>query len=82
MNKLRYRIVFNQARGMCMVVAETARSQSKGPGQGLAAMPAPGVMRLPALRRMALLIGIGFSGVLLGDGALAQIVADPNAPGQ
>ncbi|WP_431476634.1 ESPR domain-containing protein [Massilia eburnea] len=33
MNKLRYRIVFNKARGMLMAVGEDARSCCKGAGQ-------------------------------------------------
>ena len=31
MNKTRYRIVFNKARGCLMAVAETAIAQGKGP---------------------------------------------------
>jgi filamentous hemagglutinin len=81
MNKLRYRIVFNKTRGMCMAVPETARSHTQGPGQGAAGTSASGVMRMPRLRRMAFMLGVGLAGAAFADGALAQIVADPNAPG-
>jgi filamentous hemagglutinin len=82
MNKLRYRIVFNKARGMCMAVQETARSRTKGAGQGVADSSVPAAMRLPALRRMPFLLTIGLGGMILSGSALAQIVADPKAPGQ
>jgi filamentous hemagglutinin len=81
MNKLRYRIVFNKTRGMCMAVPETARSHTQGPGQGAAGSSASGVMRIPRLRRMAFMLGVGLAGAAFADGALAQVVADPNAPG-
>jgi filamentous hemagglutinin len=82
MNKLRYRVVFNKARGMCMAVQETARSRGKGAGQGVADSSVPAAMRLPALRRMPYLMAIGLAATILGSNALAQIVADPKAPGQ
>lgn len=82
MNKLCYRIVFNKTRGMCMVVQETARSRSKGPGMGVAGEAASNVMHVPALRRLALLVGVGLGGIALTSAAMAQIVADPHAPGQ
>jgi filamentous hemagglutinin len=82
MNKLRYRIVFNKTRGMCMAVPETARSGTKGAGQGVVDSSVPAAMRLPALSRMSLLLLIGLGGVTLAGNALAQIVADPKAPGQ
>jgi len=81
MNKLCYRLVFNQARGMLMAVQETARSQGKGPGETRAAAGMQG-MDGPPLRRLALLLGTAFGGALWCGAALAQIVADPNAPGQ
>lgn len=82
MNKLRYRIVFNKTRGMLMAVQETARSQGKGAGQsGALATSAPAAMALPALRRIVMMLGAPFGGLLVAGAALAQIVADPNAPG-
>ena len=82
MNKLRYRLVFNQARGMLMAVQETARSQGKGPGETGAPAGLPAMRGAPLLRRLALLLGTAFGGALWCGAALAQIVADPNAPGQ
>ena len=82
MNKLCYRIVFNKTRGMCMAVAETARSRTKAPGQGMVNSSMQGFMHVPALRRIALLIGTGLGGVVLAGGVSAQIVADPNSPGK
>lgn len=82
MNKLRYRLVFNQARGMLMAVQETARSQGKSPGETCAPAGMRGVSGPPLLRRLALLLGTAFGGALWCGAALAQIVADPNAPGQ
>ena len=63
MNKNLHRIVFNAARGIRMVVAETAKSATKAGGTA----PAVAATTLAA--------------VLAAPLALAQIVADPNAPG-
>jgi filamentous hemagglutinin len=82
MNKLCYRIVFNKTRGLCMAVAETTRTRTKAPGQGVVNGSTRGVMPVPALRRLALLIGMGLGGMTLADGTSAQIIADPNAPGK
>jgi len=82
MNKLCYRIVFNKTRGMCMAVAETARSRTKAPGQGMANSSMPGFMHVPALRRIALMIATGLGGLVLAGGVSAQVIADPNAPGK
>lgn len=85
MNKLRYRIVFNKTRGMCMAVAETARSQGKGAAQGAGGPAdgmAPATLRLPALRRLVVLLGVGLGSLSVGSVASAQVVADRAAPGQ
>jgi filamentous hemagglutinin len=82
MNKLRYRIIFNKTRGMCMAVQETARSRTKARGQGVIGSSVPGATGLPALRRLTFLLRIGLGGVVLCSSALAQIVADPKVPGQ
>ena len=66
MNKNLHRIIFNAARGVRMVVAETAKSASKASG----ATPALVGATLATL-----------AAVLASPLALAQIVADPNAPG-
>ncbi len=82
MNKLRYRIVFNKTRGMLMAVQETARSHGGGAGvTGKLDDTVPTAMALPALRRIALMLGAPFGGMLIAGAAFAQIVADPNAPG-
>jgi filamentous hemagglutinin len=78
MNKLLYRIIFNKARGMLMVVADIARS-----GQGKQArarriqQKASQICTLSALR-FALLSALGCVTVLP---AQAQIVANGQAPG-
>lgn len=83
MNKLRYRIVFNKTRGMLMVVQETARSHGRGAGvSGKLDSTVPPAMALPALRRVALMLGVPFGGMLIAGAAFAQMVADPNAPGK
>lgn len=82
MNKLCYRIVFNKARGICMAVQETARSRAKAPGQTAVGSSTVATRRMPALSRMAFMLGTGLGGMAFADVVLAQIVADPKAPGQ
>ncbi|KQV58086.1 filamentous hemagglutinin N-terminal domain-containing protein, partial [Duganella sp. Root336D2] len=83
MNKLRYRIVFNKARGMLMAVGESARSCGKGAGQTDALdSSAPAAIVHPALRRLTLLFGAAFGGFLWASHVQAQIIADPKAPSQ
>ncbi|MBB3121280.1 two-partner secretion domain-containing protein [Pseudoduganella violacea] len=82
MNKLRYRLIFNKHRGQFMVVHELTRSHGKSPGEGTPA----GELALeawpwPALRSLGLSLLAAF-GVLLCGSAMAQIIADPRAPGQ
>ncbi|UMR30295.1 hemagglutinin repeat-containing protein [Massilia sp. MB5] len=82
MNKLRYRLIFNKRRGQMVVVHELARSHGKSPGDGapadeLALKAGP----WPALRTLGLSMLAAF-GVLLCGSAVAQIIADPRAPGQ
>ncbi|MGA9618599.1 MAG: filamentous hemagglutinin N-terminal domain-containing protein [Serratia proteamaculans] len=76
MNKLLYRIIFNKARGMLMVVAEITRSCRAG------ACPSSRV-RTPKNALLATLSPISF-GVLLTfasvTSAQAAIIADKNAP--
>ncbi len=81
MNKHRYRIVFNQTRGMLMVVAESARRQGKAGESGGPGNNAPAHCAAFSLSALSL-------GVLLFTGAIswamplqAQIVADRTAPG-
>jgi len=84
MNKKRYRLVFNAARGMLVAVQESATGHGKGPqgnterrGQGTAFVP---VLWLTVLA--ASMVGLP---VLPGQSAHAQtlpIQVDRNAPGQ
>ncbi|MBJ7313765.1 filamentous hemagglutinin N-terminal domain-containing protein, partial [Rugamonas sp. CCM 8940] len=81
MNKLRYRIIFNQARGMCMAVQENARSCGKGEGAASSGAAPAGLAGGPATRRRAMALALlGAFG--LGGPAAAQIVADPTAAGR
>ncbi len=81
MNKHLYRIIFNKARGLLMVVAETLTSAGKASGTS----DAPGESSLPAtwapLRPACLSLLIAFGSIIsLTGGAQAQVVAAPGAP--
>lgn len=78
MNKHLYRIVFNKARGLLMVVAENVSSQGKAPGV-TASGKASGFSCLARLQpmRFSLLLALG----MVWLPAQAEIIADPNAPG-
>ena len=82
MNKLCYRVVFNQSRGLLMVVQERARSY--GSGAGPASTTAPDADGLGSrVRRMALTVASAFGATFVIAGlAAAQIVADPHAVGR
>ncbi|WP_431274444.1 filamentous hemagglutinin N-terminal domain-containing protein [Variovorax ureilyticus] len=69
MNKNLHRIVFNAARGIRMVVQETAKSTGKGASQ---ATTSSGANVAPA---MALVVALN------ATGAAAQIIGAPNVPG-
>ncbi len=78
MNKLLYRIIFNKARGMLMVVADIARSgQGKQPRARRIQQKASQICALSAML-FALLSALGCVTVLP---AQAQIVANGQAPG-
>ena len=86
-----YRIIFNRARGQCMVVAETTKSHVKGGGAesvcasrgGLASSLTPNWMHklrpitASVLSALLLVQSLAPAGL-----AHAQIVADPTAAGQ
>ncbi|EMM6516278.1 hemagglutinin repeat-containing protein [Enterobacter ludwigii] len=76
MNRLLYRIVFNKARGMLMVVAEIARACS-------GASPSSGIGHTHS-RRVSRVSAISFS-LWLASGVIqpvqAAIIADKSAPG-
>ncbi|AMP13302.1 hemagglutinin repeat-containing protein [Collimonas pratensis] len=74
MNKLAYRLIFSQRRGMLVAVAEHVSSQGKGAQSG----NAPGASTSPLMRLVHLTVAVAalFGGVTVVN---AQIVADPNA---
>ncbi|MCT4706081.1 hemagglutinin repeat-containing protein [Enterobacteriaceae bacterium H16N7] len=78
MNKHFYRIIFNQARGMMVVVAEITRSHRAG------VSPSPASVNKPAGKLLAALSPLTF-GILLSFAQIssvqAGIVADKSAPG-
>lgn len=78
MNKHRYRIVFNQARGILMAVAETASSHSGGRPMGNSPAKGGGSRHRACLRPLAFALGTAFG--LVAWPATAQIVANQNAP--
>nr|WP_024965370.1 hemagglutinin repeat-containing protein [Pantoea sp. IMH] len=77
MNRLLYRVVFNKARGMLMVVADIARARSGGsPSSGIGHTHRRLVCRLSAL---SLSLWLATGAVQRAD---ATIVADKSAPGK
>ncbi|WP_411378966.1 hemagglutinin repeat-containing protein [Pseudomonas sp. MPB26] len=78
MNKHLYRIVFNKARGLMMVVAENVKSACKAPGTMGAVSGAGSVVATFTPLRFALMVGMGW--VALVAPAQAQVVADGSAP--
>ncbi|WP_181007079.1 hemagglutinin repeat-containing protein [Pseudomonas syringae] len=81
MNKHLYRIVFNKARGLLMVVAENVASQVKAPGtRASRAAVAPGCVATLGALRFALMTAIGLVSLSAGPvWAAGTIVADPSA---
>ncbi|WP_371919154.1 hemagglutinin repeat-containing protein [Pseudomonas sp. GW460-R15] len=80
MNKHLYRIIFNKARGLLMVVAENVSSGSKSSGGSATGTTSGGgcVVRLTPLR-FALMAALGLI-MLDASSAQAAVVADPGAP--
>ncbi|AWH89046.1 filamentous hemagglutinin N-terminal domain-containing protein [Limnobaculum parvum] len=79
MNKNLYRVIFNRARGMLMVVPEiagthSAESSSSGRGQTFGQL-------IAGLSPLVLMTSIALGLVSISLPAQANIVADPNAPG-
>jgi filamentous hemagglutinin len=83
MNKHCYRIVFNKARGLLMAVAETVNNQGKTPGTGSGgtASTAWSKANFGAVRLLSIAVWSALGLVTWIDTAYAQIVVDPNAPG-
>lgn len=74
MNKHLYRIVFNRALGVLQVVAEIARTAG-------GARPAQAGATTAALRPVSFALWMALGYVMLAPDAAAQVVSDPNAPG-
>ncbi|WP_236433105.1 hemagglutinin repeat-containing protein [Pseudomonas syringae] len=81
MNKHLYRIVFNKARGLLMVVAENVASQVKAPGtRASRTAVAPGCTATLGPLRFALMTAIGLVSLsVVPAWAAGTIVADPSA---
>jgi filamentous hemagglutinin len=87
MNKNLYRIIFNKHRGQLMAVSETATAMGKaasGEGVAIGAATSAGVVgNLVATLRplcLSVLASLGMMMFTMGS-ASAQVIADPNAPG-
>lgn len=82
MNRLSYRIVFSTTRGQLVAVAECASSHSKGCGERAARkLQTREIQGLPSLMRAGLLCATALAAWLaVQPGALAQVIADTNAP--
>lgn len=80
MNKNRHRLVFNPARNQLMAVSEIAVSRSKAAGPSLSGLPSAAIVAALHPLAFRLLAALGMVAVL-GQPARAQIVADPDAPG-
>ncbi|SET03114.1 filamentous hemagglutinin N-terminal domain-containing protein, partial [Variovorax sp. OV084] len=78
MNRHLHRIVFNAARGMRMVVQETASSTGKGSSK---ATTVAGSALAGAAALAPVLIGAALAGMLATTSTHAQIVGAPNVPG-
>ncbi|RBA24165.1 hemagglutinin repeat-containing protein [Herminiimonas fonticola] len=84
MNKNLYRIVFNKARGILMVVAENVSAQGKGDADPVASIIAKQETDLHCLKMRQISFAAKLAAgvmALVMPLAHAQIVADPNAPG-
>jgi len=79
MNKKLHRIIFNAARGCRMVVADTAQRCRKA-ASGSTAVAALQWLATAGLAVVGALAAAGLLGIM-GNPANAQIIADPNAPG-
>lgn len=81
MNKHLYRIVFNKARGLLMVVAENVASQGKAPGTttGPVAGSAGTLAELGCLR-FAMMLALGLVALDAAPSWAAGVVADGRAP--
>ncbi|MEK0364400.1 two-partner secretion domain-containing protein [Pseudomonas sp. CBC3] len=79
MNKNLYRVVFNKARGLLMVVAENVSSQGKSPGASEGAVGTPCVAVIGGVR-FAIMAALGLVAVLSTPSWASGVVADSTAP--
>ncbi|TYP16521.1 hemagglutinin repeat-containing protein [Xenorhabdus doucetiae] len=78
MNKHCYRVIFNKARQMLMVVSELVSSQTAGQTRGgTSSRPSPAIR----VSLSPLIFGVSLALGLVSQGAQAGIVADNQAPG-
>ncbi|MGY1490513.1 two-partner secretion domain-containing protein [Methylobacillus pratensis] len=81
MNKHRYRLIFNRARGLMMAVAENIPARNSAPAtQTGATRPMDNITLagIPLLR-LSLMLILG-AAILIPTAAQADIIADPSAP--
>ncbi|MDX1750019.1 MAG: hemagglutinin repeat-containing protein [Methylophaga sp.] len=78
MNKNKFRVVFNRARGLMMVVAENVGSHLSRSNPIVPAKPCP--MVLATLRPLIFSMLVMSSLVIMTSPTYADIIADPNAP--
>ncbi|RJX33697.1 MAG: filamentous hemagglutinin N-terminal domain-containing protein, partial [Oxalobacter sp.] len=81
MNKHCYRVIFNKARGMLMVVSEKVASQRKAAGQTVdqPALSSPSTV-FATVRAVTFTIWAMLGALMLPATSFAQIVADPGVP--
>jgi filamentous hemagglutinin len=82
MNKNLYQLVFNKTRGMLVAVAENVTSSHQGPkaNRHAASAASPSITCFAILRPLAFALLLATGNVLWMNTALADIVADRNAP--
>ncbi|TSJ82548.1 filamentous hemagglutinin N-terminal domain-containing protein, partial [Chitinimonas sp. BJB300] len=81
MNRRLFRIVFNQARGLMMVVAESVTSNHKAPGTTRGATTSPAHAHVAALKPIAFQCALALGLVtVIPPARAAGIIADPAAP--
>ncbi len=78
MNKNKFKVVFNRARGLMMVVAENVGCHSSGSNSIVTTKPCP--MVLATLRPLIFSMLVMSSLVIMTSPTYADIIADPNAP--
>jgi len=81
MNKHRYRLIYNRARGLMMAVAENTATRRTTPGTHSDAVRESPALALARLAPLPLTIMLMLGTVIIMPGtAKAEIIADPSAP--